>query len=78
MSLSLAGVPLGVPNRSLALGMWLAVRIAAIIPGTRLRPSSIRAHLKLFLLRLSENRVLNACNCSSVRNSETLRCERPS
>jgi hypothetical protein len=39
ISLSLAGVPLVVPNRSLALGMWMAVRIAAMIPSTCLRPS---------------------------------------
>ena len=42
ISLSVSGLPLGVPNRSLALRMGIAVRIAAMIPSTGLRPSSMR------------------------------------
>ena len=40
--LSVSGLLLGVPNRSLAVRMGMAVRIAAMIPSTGLRPSSMR------------------------------------
>lgn len=35
------GLPLGLPNKSPAVLMCIVVRIAAMIPSTRLRPSSI-------------------------------------
>jgi len=41
MSLSVRGLPCGVPNRSSAVCMCRLARIAAMIPITRFRPSSI-------------------------------------
>src|SRR5204863_9714989 len=48
---SVMGVPFGIPKRSSALCMCIALRIAAISPITRLRPSSMKA--KILRLRLS-------------------------
>jgi hypothetical protein len=41
MSLSVRGLPCGPPNRSSAVRMCRLARIAAMIPSTRFRPSSI-------------------------------------
>src|SRR5438105_8419086 len=47
---SVMGVPFGIPKRSSALCMCIALRIAAISPITRLRPSSTTKILRLRLL----------------------------
>ncbi len=44
MSLSVRGLPCGVPNRSSAVCMCRLARIAAMIPITRFRPSSMGWH----------------------------------
>ena len=44
MSLSVRGLPCGVPNRSSAVCMCRLARIAAMIPITRFRPSSMGGH----------------------------------
>jgi hypothetical protein len=43
ISLSVLGLPCGPPNRSSAVGMCSEVRIAAMMPITRFRPSSTTA-----------------------------------
>jgi hypothetical protein len=47
ISLSVRGLPCGVPNKSSAVRMCIAVRIDAMIPITRFRPSSITSIVHL-------------------------------
>ncbi|MFY9560305.1 MAG: hypothetical protein WAQ52_08745 [Terriglobales bacterium] len=50
INLSVSGLPVGAPNKSPAVRMCMAVRIAAMMPMTRLRPSSHLLHNIAFAL----------------------------
>jgi hypothetical protein len=66
MSLAVSGEPLGVPNRSLALGMWEAVKIAAMMPSTRLRPSSTEiSHPRVLFAQYGRDYTLPRISCSA-------------